>query len=283
LVERRGGLFTDFSFRRVRFHFTALGLLPFRSGTAANTIRGAFGRALHDTASPDDYARLFKPRSAEGPSGLADLPRPFVLRCSHLEGLAFRPGSPFHLDVHFFDLTDSSVSCFESAFAAWQKLGIGPSRATVRLDRVEASAPCNLSLEPDMESVERIAIRFVTPTEVKSDGAVASRPEFPILFARIRDRIATLRAIYGGGPLEVDFVAIGERASGVRLTRCEIQWEWRERRSGSSGQVHPLGGFTGEVEYAGPLTEFLPWLRAAQFTGVGRQTVWGKGELQVVS
>ncbi len=226
---------------------------------------------------------MFKPRSAEGPSGLADLPRPFVFRCSHLEGLALRPGAPFHLDVHFFDLTDSSISRFESAFAAWQKLGIGPSRASVRLDRVEASPPCTLSLEPDMESVERIAIRFVTPTEVKSDGAVAPRPEFPILFARIRDRIATLRAIYGGGALEVDFAGIGERASGVRLTRCEIQWEWRERRSGSSGQVHPLGGFTGEVEYAGPLAEFLPWLRAAQFTGVGRQTVWGKGELQVVS
>ena len=61
--------------------------------------------------------------------------------------------------------------------------------------------------------MERIAIRFVTPTEVKSEGAVASRPEFPIFFARIRDRVATLRAIYGGGPLEVDFAGIGERAA----------------------------------------------------------------------
>ena len=273
----------DFSFRRVRFHFTAQGPLLIRAGTAANTIRGAFGRALHSTASPEEYARLFKPRSEEGPSGLADLPRPFVLRCSHLEGLSLRRGGPFHVDVHFFDLTDSNVARFQSAFAAWQTLGLGPFRARVCLDRVEASPPCALSLEPDVETVERIAIRFVTPTEVKSEGAVASRPEFPIFFARIRDRVATLRAIYGGGPLEVDFAGIGERASGVRLTRCEIQWEWRERRSGSTGQVHPIGGFTGDVEYAGPLGEFLPWLRAAQFTGVGRQTVWGKGELQVLS
>jgi len=282
-VEGEEVILLDFSFRRVRFHFTALGPLPFRTGTAANTIRGAFGRALHDTASPDEYARLFKPRSAEGPSGLADPPRPFVLRCSHLDGLALRPGAAFHLDVHFFDLADSSVSGFESAFAAWQKLGIGPSRTRVRLDSVETSPPCTLSLVPDAESVERITIRFVTPTEVKSDGAVASRPEFPILFARVRDRIATLRAIYGGGALQLNFAGMGDRAAGVRLTRCEIQWEWRERRSGSTGQVHPIGGFTGDVEYAGSLAEFLPWLRAAQFTGVGRQTVWGKGELQVLS
>jgi hypothetical protein len=254
-----------------------------RAGTAANTIRGAFGRALHDTATPEEYARLFKPRSAEGPSGLADLPRPFVLRCSHLEGLNLRSGGPFHVDVHLFDLKDSSIARFQSAFATWSKLGLGPFRAPVSLDNVEASPPHTLSLEPVMEEVERIAVRFVTPTELKAEGAVTSRPEFPILFARIRDRISTLRAIYGGGAIELDFAGIGERAAGVRLSRCEIQWEWRERKSGASGKVHPLGGLTGEVEYAGSLAEFLPWLRAAQFTGVGRQTVWGKGELQVLS
>jgi hypothetical protein len=187
------------------------------------------------------------------------------------------------VDVHFFDLTDSSIARFQSAFAAWQRLGLGPFRAPVCLDSVEASLPCTLSLEPGVETVERIAVRFLTPTELKAEGAVASRPEFPILFARIRDRIATLRAAYGGGAIEVDFAGIGERAARVRLSRCEIQWEWRERRSGSSGEFHPLGGLTGEVEYAGSLAEFLPWLRAAQFTGVGRQTVWGKGEVQVLS
>jgi len=45
--------------------------------------------------------------------------------------------------------------------------------------------------------------------------------------------------------------------------------------------VHSLGGFTGEAEYEGDLAEFLPWLRAARWVGVGRQTVWGKGELRV--
>ena len=254
-----------------------------RAGTAANTIRGAFGRALHETASPEEYARLFKPRSEEGPSGLADLPRPFVLRCSHLEGLNLRNGGPFHVDVHFFDLTESSIARFRSAFAAWQRLGLGPFRTPVYLDGVETSRPCMLSLEPGLETVERITVRFVTPTELKSEGGVASRPEFPVLFARIRDRIATLRAVYGGGALEIDFAGIGERAAGVQISRCEIQWEWRERRSGSSGKLHPLGGLTGDVEYAGSLAEFLPWLRVAQYTGVGRQTVWGKGELQVLS
>ena len=40
-----------------------------------------------------------------------------------------------------------------------------------------------------------------------------------------------------------------------------------------------LGGFVGEAEYEGDLTEFVPYLRAAHWTGVGRQTAWGKGAL----
>jgi CRISPR-associated endoribonuclease Cas6 len=54
------------------------------------------------------------------------------------------------------------------------------------------------------------------------------------------------------------------------------------RKSGRTGQVHPIGGFTSEAEYVGPLAEFLPWLRAARWVGVGRQTVWGKGDLRVL-
>ena len=253
------------------------------AGQAANAIRGAFGLALHRTATTDEYARLFKPRAAEGASGLADVPRPFVFRCSHLEGLDAPREAGFAIDVHFFDRADSTIARFETAFAAWETLGLGPARARVRLDRMEAFPACTLSLEAGAEVAERVTIRFVTPTELKADGAVAPRPEFAALFARVRDRIATLRAIYGDGPLGIDFAALGKRAAAVRMTRCDIRWERAQRRSGATGQVHPMGGFTGEAEYQGRLAEFMPWLRAAQWTGVGRQTVWGKGEARVIS
>jgi len=35
------------------------------------------------------------------------------------------------------------------------------------------------------------------------------------------------------------------------------------------------------VEYEGDLTEFVPYLRAARWTGVGRQTAWGKGAIEI--
>ena len=67
----------------------------------------------------------------------------------------------------------------------------------------------------------------------------------------------------------------------IELRRSEVVWEQVKRKSGRTGQVHPIGGFTGEAEYAGDLAEFLPWLRAARWVGVGRQTVWGKGDVRV--
>lgn len=273
---------SELRFRRVRFHFTALDPLRLREGAAANAVRSAFGAALHRTAPSEEYQRLFKPRSAAGPSGLADLPRPFVLRCRSLEGLDVAPGASFAFDVHFFDLSEAVYFHFERAFHAWETLGLGSARARVMLAHEDIFPPEAISLDATSR-IEDAAVAFLTPTELKHEGQIVSRPEFPILFARIRDRIATLCALYGGAPLPIDFAGLGQRSAAVRMTRCDVRWVSRERRSHSSGQVHPLGGFIGEAVYAGPLTEFFPWLQAAQVAGVGRQTVWGKGELRIAA
>ena len=87
--------------------------------------------------------------------------------------------------------------------------------------------------------------------------------------------------MYDDGPLAIDFRGFGERTAGVNMTRCKLGRIDAERRSSRTGQVHPLGGFVGEADYEGELGEFIPYLRAAKWTGVGRQTVWGKGEVAI--
>jgi hypothetical protein len=77
-----------------------------------------------------------------------------------------------------------------------------------------------IDLDARPEPVRCIRVRFVTPTELKSGNELVARPEFGILAARIRDRISSLRAMYGPGPLEIDFRGFGERAgSDDRLRR----------------------------------------------------------------
>jgi len=114
--------------------------------------------------------------------------------------------------------------------------------------------------------------------ELKAEGKLIEKPEFSVLAARIRDRVSTLMQMYADGPLAIDFAAFGERASRVRMSRCEIEHVSAFRKSGRTGQTHSLGGFIGETDYEGDLAEFIPYLRAAEWTGVGRQTTWGKGE-----
>ncbi len=108
-----------------------------------------------------------------------------------------------------------------------------------------------------------------------------TRPEFGILFGRARDRVSTLRSLYGAGPLDIDFEALGGRASAVRMTSCQVRHFAARRRSSRTGQSHGIGGFVGAAEYEGELSEFLPILEAAQWTGAGRHCVWGNGELRV--
>ena len=81
--------------------------------------------------------------------------------------------------------------------------------------------------------------------------------------------------------LEIDFEGLGERASAVRMTRCQVRQVAPRRRSSRTGQSHGIGVLVGLAEYEGDLSEFLPILQAAQWTGVGRHCVWGNGELRV--
>jgi hypothetical protein len=278
-------------FYRLRFQFQALDAVHFPPSVSANLVRGAFGILLRKVAPPDVYRRLFEPGRELGPapSGLGNWPRPFVFRTAHLDGLTITPNDSF--DFHLFDLRQPALPYLQAAFGAWADSGIGSRRARARLTRVESldvadrplfGIPCSIALERGTCPVRRLTVRFVTPTELKGMGQAVERPEFAVLFARIRDRIGTLRTFYGQGPLDVDFRGMGERASTIALTGCELVWEKAVRRSSRTGQTHPLGGFTGEAEYQGALEEFLPWLQAARWTGVGRQTVWGKGEIHIL-
>jgi hypothetical protein len=318
-----GALHFEFYRFRFHFRAAgALYFPPFQSGNIVRGAFGTIFRKLVcapecggprtcEARATCPYARVFEPgpmgAAAPGgnPSGLANWPRPFVFRAAHLDGCAIQPGEAFHFDVHIFDMHHPALPYFVQAFAQLAREGLGPGRGLAELIAVDqldvdgaraarvfhggdcptsaAAAPCQVDLAAPPERVERVRARFVTPTELKGEGMLADRPEFGILFGRLRDRIAALRAFYGAGPLEVDFRAMGERAAAVRMMRCQLQWVEARRRSSRTGQRHPLGGFVGEADYAGDLGEFLPYLKLAKWVGVGRQTVWGKGEMEAAA
>ncbi len=308
-----------FEFYRLRFRFRAAGELHFPAHKSGNIVRGAFGSIFRklvcmpscreaktcEVHSTCPYALVFEPQAArgEGPSGLADWPRPFVFRAAHLDGSTVRTGEAFHFDIHIFDVRNPALEYFVLAFAQLARDGLGPGRGRAELGAVdqmdlndatsarvfdgrqlrmsELAAPITWVINDAPEPVHRLRVRFVTPTELKSQHQVAECPEFAILFGRLRDRISTLRTLYGAGPLDIDFHGMGERSAEVKMVRCAMKRTAVDRLSSRSGHRHPLGGFVGEAEYEGKLAPFVDYLRLGKWVGVGRQTVWGKGELDV--
>ncbi len=278
--------------------------IHFPPGKSGNILRGAFGNILRKIVCAPDcpgapqcpnrascfYARMFEPAAlAPGPSGLGDWPRPFVFRAMHLGGRTIEPGEPFFFDLNLFEMRQPAIERLALAFAELARTGIGPGRGRAELSAAAViphgegseNGPIRIELSK-AAAASHLRIRFVTPTELKSGGAILDRPEFGVLASRIRDRVSILRELYDAGPLEIDFRAFGERASLVRMARCEIEHVPLSRRSSRTGQEHPIGGFVGEAEYEGDVGEFVPYLIAAKWTGVGRQTVWGKGEIAIL-
>jgi hypothetical protein len=245
---------------------------------SANFLRGGFGKALR-RVDREAYSRWFEPHLNDGPSGLRDSPRAFVIRVPEQAGLRFT------FRFHLFDVAAGGVDLAVRAFREFVDVEAVDGLEVLRLstsaagfDRVKTSRSGDRLADRMSAPLGRVRVSFVTPTELKG----AERPEFGILFARLRDRISTLRALYQDGPLEIDFKGMAERARLVKMTRCEITHVKAERVSRNTLQRHSLGGFVGFADYEGELSEFLPYLEIGRYTGVGRQTVWGKGEIHAV-
>ena len=222
-----------------------LSVLPLPPRTeSSNHLRGQLGNLLYHR-DKSLYDEFFSPVAETGPSGLHDRPRPFVLR----------PNA-----IHVFSPP------------------LVPRLATILQTTVQTLRWPLASLP-----AERLRINFLTPTELKQSGQILHSPHFPALAARARDRVLSILALYQNQPAtHVDFPALTTLADQVQLTASHTHFVPGEtRRSARNQNTHGLGGFTGWAEYSGPLDELLPYLIAAQWTGVGRQTVWGKGELKV--
>jgi hypothetical protein len=305
-------------FHRLRFHFLARVPLYVPGGSAANRVRGGLGRILKAACPPDCkateacpvgrqclYGHLFEPPAAAGgPSGYKDAPRPFVLRPRALEERRTEAGSILTLDIHLFDLDPARPEQLTTALAKWALDGLGPSFGSAELALAEqigldGSVSCVIFnghrsfdsgpalmvplAEQPGPPIRELTVEFLSPTELKGEEFSARSPGFGPLFGRALERVSTLARLYNGATPVVDFRGLIAAARTVSVAEASMRPLHRERVSAHTGDRHSLGGLVGRVRYTGDeLRPFLPWLAAGVWTGVGRQTVWGKGEIRVL-
>jgi hypothetical protein len=274
----------SFSALCTRFEFTAGAGLGLRIGNETNYFRGSLGAALRKSCSPEctsarscpcrsacPYGRWFDPRWLDGPSGYRDAPRPFLLRWA---GLTQSNRCSIDLVLFRTELSSEIEGALLEAIACRGGEQIEARPAT------KLSFPISLSDSGNLV-IHRLRLVFATPTELKAGDQVLLKPEFLPLIKSASERIWILGRLYQGWAAESPFHDLWKEAREVQL----LNWSWQRseglRRSARSGAQHSIGGFTGWAEYAGPLTRFVPLLEIARWTGLGRQTVWGKGEIHV--
>jgi CRISPR-associated endoribonuclease Cas6 len=161
--------------------------------------------------------------------------------------------------------------------------------ATGRLDsRQAAGAPLDqwiaarlAALPPDAGAVR---LRFLTPARIKSDDQLQSHPGFDLLARNLLRRVSMLTELYGDGPLDLDYRALLASAAAVAVRASELRWRDVARYSTRQQAAMRMGGFTGELEFAGAaLPAFLPLLAAGELLGIGKGTSFGLGRYEIVA
>jgi hypothetical protein len=260
------------------------------------------------------------PPRADRLSKNQDIPRPFVFRAPLTDQTRFEPGQQFEFGLVLIGRALDFLPYFVLSFRELSAEGLGLNRAKCNLDRVDqikafpngaGLQDCKAELIYTAEdqlcraaegviadewisvrrhnvcdtarhgAVQRLTIRFLTPTFLRADGEVIQRPEFHHVFKRLRDRINALSTFFGDGPLDVDFPELGRRAERVRTVACEVKWMERYRTSSKTRQRHELSGFVGGASYEGDLTEFLPWFTMGELIHIGKHTAWGMGQYEL--
>lgn len=286
-------------------------LLP--SKNKGNVFRGALGRGLRGLVCPDGamdcgacaymgcaYRQFFEPVNLPGSGKLGgnrNIQRPFVIRPPLEERVRYLPGDSFAFGMVLFGRGIMFLPHLLASLRAMASGGIGPGRGRARLEGVTQVHPLTgerhalldaggmVSLRRGLgftmedfphRETDRAVLRFHTPVILKDGGRFRQVPGFGAVVRRLRDRLAALSWFYGGMVPEMDFRSFARQADLVEIARSDIRYHQAERRS--RGRVRQgMGGFSGTVEYRGPLAPYVRLLLFGQYLHLGKATAFGYG------
>src|SRR5579884_498265 len=283
-------------------------------GGKTAALRGALGYGLKGLLCPDVrllcprcelrnqclYPKIFTLGPDNHPGKLSrnqDLPRPFLIR-PFLDGRReYTSHSPFVFDLFLFGFAVQHLDYVFIAFKNLEAQGIGIGRGQFRLERIESvglqgqvlnvvhdgskylkplTSEFDVSI-PDT-GTSLLAMRFLTPVTIKAEGRILEKPRFHHLVKRLRDRISSLIQFYTALTIDWDFKEIGLFAERIEEVENSLRWINRFRRAGHSRETHDLGGAVGRLVVRGEaLKNLFPLLWLGQYTGIGKNAVFGNG------
>jgi len=258
------------------------------------------------------YHLIFESSPPPGSTALRtheEIPRPFVIAPQwslapdgRQSRLAYEPGAELSFGLVLIGRAQEFFPHFVVALREMDRIGYG--RRAVELARIEAIDRADASgrvVYDARDNVVRgkggalslkdcasencprapVTLDFVTQTRLKHEGRWARTPEFHIVFRRLLGRLSSMARFHGGGPLELDFKGLIERASEVRLVCDDTRWVSWARYSSRQEQKMQWEGLVGNATYEGDLAPFWPYLQFGQYIHVGHGATFGLGRFRI--
>ena len=130
-------------------------------------------------------------------------------------------------------------------------------------------------------AVRRMAVEFLTPLRMRTEGRYNSRPDFVEITQALLRRIHLLREIYGEAG-DVGWThELLRQADRVKTTRADFRMYAWDRMSGRQGRRVQMDGVVGVLEAEGELTELAGWWRMGEWLSVGSGTSMGMGRYRM--
>ena len=255
------------------------------------------------------YGILFEPSppaDSEVLSTQSDVPLPFVLEPPLEDKQGYESGEALTFGLRLVGRAIEHLPYFVMAFGALGRRGLGRDRAKYTLSSVTAvdllqdrtapvySARDEVLRDSDLVAdatalngdsggspAERLAVEFLTPTQLKHDGRFHKRPDFHVLVRALLRRTSSLAYFHCGQRWDTDYRGWIERAKGVRTAGAHTSGMEIWRYSRRQGQRVSLGGPVGQMVYEGDLAPFRPLLALGEWIHVGKASVFGNGMMRV--
>lgn len=280
-----------------------------------NTLRGGFGKALHDIScvqpgadcvdcslgSRCAYGYLFRtpvPEDATMMRGYTHAPHPFVFRPPMNHSPMVQRDETINIDCV---MVGDAVDYFPYIVFGLNRLGelgLGTDRVTFHIER--AMGPEGETLyardqdrpirSPKLHAVtaelktsdeSSIRIHYRTPTRLRVNGRPLRRPDFGALVSAALRRLKLLCALHGAGTFDIDSERLATAAQSVECIADRTRWVDLERHSARQNQRVPIGGLIGAADFQGDVGPFLEILRLAANVHVGKKATAGHGFFEI--
>ncbi len=141
--------------------------------------------------------------------------------------------------------------------------------------------PSMLTLTSSDSTVSALTVILHSPLRLKFNNSFLRHIDFPHLVRAALRRVRILENCYGDPDISIDFQRLCKDAEHIAVTIDNTHWQEYRRYSNRQKKSMLLGGVLGKLSFTGDLAPYLPYFRYVEQVGLGKQTAFGLGRLEI--